>query len=367
MAEVVLENVDKVYPGGVRAVSQLSLQVADGELVVLLGPSGCGKSTTLRMIAGLEAVTSGRISIAGRTVHGVRPKDRNVAMVFQNRALYPQMSVYRNMAFGLKLRKVPNNEIDARVRRAAEILELGELLDRRPGTLSGGEQQRVALGRAIVRCPAVFLFDEPLANLDAQLRVQMRLEIGRLQGRLGTTMFYVTHDQLEATSIGRRIAVIDEGTVQQVGDPATLYDSPANRFVAGFIGTPSMNFFSGRIGRTDRGLVFEAEDGFVLPISPARVAAMEAYYDRPVTMGLRPEEIGSPDAERAEGAPRLVGRVEMVEPMGPDSCVHLRVGRTPVVIRVDSRRSLCPGQAASPAVLPDRAHFFDPQTGKGLV
>ena len=367
MADVIFNDVTKVYPGGVRAIDRLSLDVADGELVVLVGPSGSGKTTTLRMVAGLEAVTSGSIAIGGRVVNDVAPKDRDVAMVFQNHALYPHMTVHRNMAFGLKLRRLPRKEIDARVGEAAGILELGDLLDRRPGTLSGGQRQRVAVGRAIVRKPALFLLDEPLSNLDAQLRAQMRAEIGRLHGRLGTTMLYVTHDQLEAMTIGHRIVVLNQGAVQQVGDAVSLYDSPANRFVAGFIGTPAMNFFEGHIRRQQERLVFAATDGFVLPIPEAKAKRLAAYRDRAVTLGIRPEDVGSTAAEQLDGAPRIPARVELVEPIGRQSLVHLNAGRTRFVSQVDSERRCRVGDRAAPAVLVNRAHFFDAETDRRLV
>jgi len=366
MAELIFNDVTKVYPGGVRAVGGLSLEVAPGELVVLVGPSGCGKTTTLRMAAGLEEVTSGSISIGGRVVNDVAPKDRNVAMVFQNYALYPHMTVRRNMAFGLKLRRLPRKEIDRRVGEAAKILGLEDLLDRRPETLSGGQRQRVAVGRAIVRKPALFLLDEPLSNLDPQLRAEMRAEIGRLHARLGTTMIYVTHDQLEARTIGNRIVVLNEGVVQQVGDPVTLYETPANRFVAGFVGTPPMNFFDGHIRREEDRLVFAATDAFVLPTPEHKARQLAAYQDRAVTLGIRPEDIGSVAAEEAAEAPRIPARVELIEPIGPEYHVHLRTGRTRFVSRVDSKRRFRVGQQTAPAVLMDRAHFFDAESERTL-
>ena len=257
MAQVKIEHVDKVYPGNVKAVDDVSLEIKDGEFVALVGPSGCGKSTTLRMVAGLEEISQGTITIGGQVVNDVPPKDRDIAMVFQNYALYPHMTVRENMAFGLKLRKFPKDEIARRVDEAAKILGIGDLLDRRPKALSGGQRQRVAVGRAIVRKPAVFLFDEPLSNLDAKMRIQMRVEISRLHAQLGATMLYVTHDQVEAMTMGQRIVVMKEGVVQQVDDPIALYDRPVNRFVAGFIGTPPMNFIEGTIQKEELGWVFE--------------------------------------------------------------------------------------------------------------
>src|SRR5262245_37140059 len=263
MAQVQLEQVSKVYPGGVAAVREVTLDIADGEFVALVGPSGCGKTTTLRMIAGLEDVSAGSIRIGGRVVNKVHPKDRDIAMVFQNYALYPHMTVYENMAFGLKLRKMPKDEIDRRVREAAEILNLGHLLERRPKALSGGQRQRVAVGRAIVRKPHVFLFDEPLSNLDAKLRVQMRVELKRLHDRLQTTMVYVTHDQVEAMTMGDRICVMKDGDVQQVAPPLELYHNPVNKFVAGFIGNPPMNFADVKVESKGGDIVLK-HDAFTL-------------------------------------------------------------------------------------------------------
>ena len=367
MAEVNFEKVQKVYPGGIRAVGELSLRVADGELVVIVGPSGCGKSTTLRMVAGLEQVTSGTISIGRRVVNKLPPKDRDVAMVFQNYALYPQMTVYQNMAFGLKLRKVAAKQIDARIRQAATILELDGLLDRRPAALSGGERQRVALGRAIVRKPTAFLFDEPLSNVDAQLRAQMRVQIDRLHTQLGTTMLYVTHDQSEAMTMGDRVVVLNRGVVQQVADPITLYNSPANRFVAGFIGTPSMNFLTGRIRRQDDRLVFQAAGEFTLPIPEAKRQSLATYQDREITIGIRPEHIGSPTAEQSAGAPRLRATVELVEPLGAETYVYLKTDAAEIVSRVDSQHQFHVGQQTAPAVLSQHAHFFDPITEETIA
>jgi multiple sugar transport system ATP-binding protein len=366
MANVTLEHVDKVYPGGVKAVVGVNLVVHDGEFVVLVGPSGCGKSTTLRMVAGLEQITAGTIRIGDRVVNDVPPKDRDIAMVFQNYALYPHMTVRENMAFGLKLRKFPKREIEARVQEAAAILGLGELLDRRPKALSGGQRQRVAVGRAIVRKPAVFLFDEPLSNLDAKMRVQMRVEISRLHRQLGATMIYVTHDQVEAMTMGERIVVMKDGVVQQVDNPIQMYDQPANKFVAGFIGTPQMNFFDGQIHATGATLTFESSQGLQLPVPQDRQTALVAYRDKPVVLGLRPEDIGSSAAEQLSGAPRIRALVEVVEPMGSESYVHFKLGDTPFVSRVDAHRKFQLGQTADPAVFITKAHFFDPQTDRRI-
>ena len=365
MAEVALEQVWKIYDGGVEAVKDVNLQVKDGEFLVLVGPSGCGKSTTLRMVAGLEEISRGTVRIGERVVNDVPPKDRDIAMVFQNYALYPHMTVYDNMAFGLKLRKYKKDEIDRRVKEAAEILGIGELLDRRPKALSGGQRQRVAVGRAIVRKPAVFLFDEPLSNLDAKMRVQMRVEINQLHSRLQTTMIYVTHDQIEAMTMGDRIVVMKDGIVQQVADPITLYDQPANRFVAGFIGTPPMNFFDGEI-RDAGGLVFH-EENFNLPVPAAWKEQLSGYVGKKITLGVRPEDIGSTVAEAVEGAPRIKAKVEVVEPMGSESYVHMNTGKHRFISRADAHRVFKEGQDADLAMFLDKAHFFDAETEKKVV
>jgi len=366
MAKVFLEHVDKVYPGNVKAVDDFNLEIRDGEFVVLVGPSGCGKSTLLRMVAGLEEISAGTIRIGDRVVNDVPPKDRDIAMVFQNYALYPHMTVRENMAFGLKLRKFPKKEIEARVQEAAAILGLGELLERRPKALSGGQRQRVAVGRAIVRKPAVFLFDEPLSNLDAKMRVQMRVEISRLHQQLGTTMIYVTHDQVEAMTMGERIVVMKDGVVQQVDAPIQMYDRPCNKFVAGFIGTPQMNFFGGQIRAAGVALLFEGSGGLRLPVPEDQKPALTAYRDQPVILGLRPEDIGSAAAEQLAGAPRIRATVEVVEPMGSESYIHFKIGDTPFVSRVDAHGKFPVGQTAEPAVFIGKAHFFDPQTERRI-
>jgi len=367
MAEVVLTDVDKMYPGNVKAVSDFTLEIPDGEFVVLVGPSGCGKSTTLRMVAGLEEITSGQISIGGRIVNDVPPKDRDIAMVFQNYALYPHMTVYKNMAFGLKLRKFPKAEIDARIQEAAKILGLTDLLDRRPKALSGGQRQRVAVGRAIVRKPAVFLFDEPLSNLDAKLRVQMRVEISQLHNQLAATMIYVTHDQVEAMTMGSRIVVMKDGFIQQVADPITLYDSPVNLFVAGFIGTPPMNFFPGQVITEDGQLGFQADCGFEITVPAPKVDAVSPYNGRPVILGIRPEDIGSAAAESLDGAPKITATVNVIEPMGSESYVYLTAGDTSFISRVDAHRKFTIGAEAAPAVFIDKVQFFDPETEERIV
>jgi len=366
MASVTLKEVTKVYPGNVTAVSEFNLEIQDGEFVVLVGPSGCGKSTTLRMVAGLEEITTGKIQIGDRVVNDVPPKDRDIAMVFQNYALYPHMTVHDNMAFGLKLRKFPKKEIAERIHDAARILGLEELLERRPKALSGGQRQRVAVGRAIVRKPAVFLFDEPLSNLDAKLRVQMRVEISQLHSQLDATMIYVTHDQVEAMTMGDRIVVMKDGIVHQVADPITLYDDPADRFVAGFIGTPPMNFFEGRLTGSNGSLAFVAEGGLTLP-APAGIGdKLAAYRDKPITLGLRPEDVGSALAEQHAG-PQLRARVDVVEPMGSESYVYLTVGGTSFISRADSHKQFQVGTEIAMPVFMDKARFFDAESEKRIV
>ena len=345
MAEVVLEDVCKCYEGGARAVDRFSLVIRDSEFLVLVGPSGCGKSTTLRMIAGLEDITSGTISIGGRCVNAVPPKDRDIAMVFQNYALYPHMTVYDNMAFGLKLRRVPRREIEARVLEAADILGLGEYLKRLPKNLSGGQRQRVAVGRAIVRKPQVFLFDEPLSNLDAKLRVEMRGEISRLHRQLNATMVYVTHDQVEAMTMGDRIVVMDKGTIQQVAPPLEVYQRPANLFVAGFIGTPPMNVIPMERERA-RGL------GLAVAGLPARAL-----------LGFRPEAVESVGSAEAAGV--LRGTVDVVEPMGAETFVQVVMeGGARFVARVPAEWRGQPGTEAAFALNAEKAHLFDAETGQ---
>ena len=359
MAEVKLNSVTKTFAGGVVAVNDASIEVADREFVVLVGPSGCGKSTFLRMIAGLEDATSGEIYIDGRLVNDVAPKDRDIAMVFQNYALYPHMSVFENMAFGLKLRKYPKEEISERVHEAAQILGIEQLLERKPKALSGGQRQRVAVGRAIVRKPKVFLFDEPLSNLDAKLRVQMRTEISKLHSRLQATMIYVTHDQTEAMTMGDRIVVLKDGLIQQVADPMTLYDSPVNKFVAGFIGSPSMNFIEGKLSR-DGGLHLD-EGTFKAKVPAHAEEKLEAHVGKEVVFGVRPEAIH----EKAAGGvgDEKVGfsaTVEVVEPMGNETIVYVTTGKTPIVARLVTRKEIKPDSQIELIVDMRRVHFFDP-------
>ncbi len=367
MAKVVLEHVYKIYPGNVTAVHDANLEIDDEEFVVLVGPSGCGKSTTLRMIAGLEEITRGDIFIDGRKINDVPPKNRDIAMVFQNYALYPHMTVYKNMAFGLKLRKFPKDEIDRRVRDAADILGIGELLERKPKELSGGQRQRVAVGRAIVRKPKAFLFDEPLSNLDAKMRVQMRTEISKLHTRLAATMIYVTHDQVEAMTMGDRIVVMKDGLIQQVAPPLELYDQPANMFVAGFIGSPPMNFFEGRIEQRD-GACWFIEDHFRVKLDDNAAKRMVSRAGQLVVFGIRPEDINDavfvsqPKPEHC-----IQARVEVVEPMGAEVFIYLNTGRHAFIARVDGHDQAEVDQQLQLVLDMKKAHFFDPSTGEALV
>jgi multiple sugar transport system ATP-binding protein len=362
MASVQLKNLNKTFGGGVHAVVDVNLEIGNGEFIVLVGPSGCGKSTTLRMIAGLEDVTRGTVSIDGRVVNDVPPKDRNIAMVFQNYALYPHMTVYENMAFALRLRNEPKPEIDRRVREAGEILDIGSILDRKPRQLSGGQRQRVAVGRAIVRHPRVFLFDEPLSNLDAKLRVQTRKEIARMHRQLDATMIYVTHDQVEAMTMGDRIVVMSAGLIQQIGAPLDLYENPANQFVAGFIGSPAMNFIAGTVEERDGELAIRAPDaGLHVPL-PASARAQFAG-DR-VVVGVRPEDVyleGAtmlpPDIVFAEAV------IDAVEPMGNEVFVYASAGTSELVARVAPDRLPRAEERLRLVLDRDRLHYFDAASG----
>jgi multiple sugar transport system ATP-binding protein len=371
MVDVVLEKVSKVYPGGVQAVREISLHVKSGEFVVLVGPSGCGKSTTLRMIAGLEEITEGIIRIGDRVVNDVPPKDRDIAMVFQNYALYPHMTVYKNMAFALKLRKFPKAEIDKRVRDAAEILGIGELLNRRPKALSGGQRQRVAVGRAIVRHPKASLFDEPLSNLDAKLRVEMRAELKRLHRRLGTTTIYVTHDQEEAMTLGDRIVVMKDGVVHQAGAPLEVYERPVNRFVAGFVGTPPMNFLEGRLLEEGGELWFD-EGASKLRIPAGTSAAARGWAGKDVVMGIRPEATAAESPQQPPGAAEagdvLPVSIGVVEPLGEKMDLYVSTPRHPhIVARVPARRDLAAGTDIRLRINMDKVHLFEPgEEGKNI-
>ncbi|HEX5724477.1 MAG TPA: sn-glycerol-3-phosphate ABC transporter ATP-binding protein UgpC [Longimicrobiaceae bacterium] len=371
MASIRLEGIRKVYREGAAhvAVDDASFSVDDGELVVLVGPSGSGKSTLLRMIAGLESITGGRLSIGDRVVNEVAPRDRDIAMVFQSYALYPHMTVRENLGFALRLRKTPRAEVERRVRAAAEVLGLDAILDRKPRQLSGGQRQRVALGRAIVRDPEVFLFDEPLSNLDAKLRVQMRAEIAALHRRLGATMVYVTHDQVEAMTLGDRIVVLHQGRIQQIDTPLALYDHPANRFVAGFIGSPAMNFFDGALVAEGGGLAFRAAGGgpaFALPEPWA--ARLRGYGEQEIVLGIRPESLY---AARGRPADAPLAEAEFVvdglEPLGNEVFVHAHAGAHTATARVAPQPLPAPAEPLSLALDLGRLHFFDPRTEESLA
>lgn len=361
MASVTYKNVYKRF-GDFTAVEDLSIEIADKEFVVFVGPSGCGKSTSLRMLAGLEEISDGEILIGDRVVNDVPPKDRDIAMVFQSYALYPHMSVYDNMAFGLKLRKTPKAEIDRRVKEAADILGLMPLLDRKPKALSGGQRQRVAVGRAIVREPSVFLMDEPLSNLDAKLRVSARAEISKLHKRLGTTFIYVTHDQVEAMTMGDRIMVIADGILQQIDSPRNLYNTPNNVFVAGFIGSPSMNFFDATLVGED-GNIFADTGDFRMPIPENRKPALRDYVSKEVILGIRPENIhGAGFAPPNITAAKVEGNVEVVELLGHELHLYVNCGKNSFVSIVDTRMAPSVGNQVDLVVDVDRMHVFDKAT-----
>jgi len=390
VAQVTLDQVSKVYPNGFEAVKDLSVEIEDGEFLVLVGPSGCGKSTALRMVAGLEEITSGELRIAGRRVNEAAPKDRDIAMVFQNYALYPHMTVFDNIAFALKLAKVPKAEIEQRVQKAAEILELTENLERKPGQLSGGQRQRVAMGRAIVRQPAAFLMDEPLSNLDAKLRVQMRAEIARIQRELGVTTIYVTHDQVEAMTMGDRVAVLKDGILQQVDTPQNLYDEPDNVFVAAFIGSPSMNLYEGTLTQTGEGASLKlGSQAIAVPASVLeRKPSLKDNLGKTVTVGIRPEDME--DATLEPDHPmdqRIKTDVELVEALGSELMVHASIDApkvhsgdpdvaeevtgtssemTPLVARFSPRSRVSRGETIDVAIDAANLYFFDAETGLTL-
>jgi multiple sugar transport system ATP-binding protein len=362
MAIVELENVLKRY-GEVTAVQEFSLTTKDGEFVVLVGPSGCGKTTTMRMIAGLEAITAGSIRIGGQDVVGMIPRERDVAMVFQNYALFPHMNVFGNMAFGLRLRKLPKQQIEDQVNRAAKILGIENLLLRKPKELSGGQRQRVALGRAIVREPRVFLMDEPLSNIDAKLRVEMRGEIVKLQRRLGVTTFYVTHDQVEALSMGDRVVVMLDGRVQQVGTPKELYNKPINRFVAGFIGSPAMNFVRVRIGRDG---VASAGQDFELLLAPSLAEKVDLMHLDEVLVGIRPEHLKI-QKDGSVGRNFIRGRVEVVEPQGSTTIIQFTAGAdNRLIALINEQIEAEPGSPLTLSVATDAIYVFDPATDRSI-
>jgi multiple sugar transport system ATP-binding protein len=360
MAELRLEHVYKIYDNNVVAVKDFNLHIKDKEFIVFVGPSGCGKSTTLRMIAGLEEISKGDLYIDGKRMNDVAPKDRDIAMVFQNYALYPHMSVYDNMAFGLKLRKFPKDEIDRRVREAARILGLEQYLDRKPKALSGGQRQRVALGRAIVRDAKVFLMDEPLSNLDAKLRVQMRAEIAKLHQRLGTTTIYVTHDQTEAMTMATRLVVMKDGVIQQVGTPKEVYEKPENIFVGGFIGSPAMNFLKGVL---QDGVFVIGDVKIAVPEGKMKVLREQGYVGKEVILGIRPEDFhDEPVFIEASQNTKITAHVEVAELMGAEIMVYSQINGQEFVARVDARTEIKPGQTVELALDMNKAHFFDVNT-----
>ncbi|MCR1843078.1 ABC transporter ATP-binding protein [Murimonas intestini] len=364
MASLSLEHICKAYPNGFEAVKDFSLEIADKEFIIFVGPSGCGKSTTLRMIAGLEEITSGTLKIGDRVVNDVEPKDRDIAMVFQNYALYPHMTVYDNMAFGLKLRKVPKDQIDKMVKEAAKILDLEKLLDRKPKALSGGQRQRVAMGRAIVRDPKVFLMDEPLSNLDAKLRVQMRIEIAKLHERLGATIIYVTHDQTEAMTLGTRIVVMKDGVVQQVDTPQNLYNNPNNLFVAGFIGSPQMNFMDADV-HEKAGDIYLKVGSHDIKLPPAKAKKVKdgGYVGKTVVLGIRPEDVH--DSQMfIESSPETVvdATIRVYELLGAEVFLYFDVENFPMTARVDPRTTARTGDKVRFALDAEKIHVFDKET-----
>ena len=379
MASLSLKNVCKVYPNGFEAVKDFNLEIADQEFIIFVGPSGCGKSTTLRMIAGLEDISSGELKIGDRVVNDVEPKDRDIAMVFQNYALYPHMSVFDNMAFGLKLRKVPKDEIKKLVEEAAKILDISHLLDRKPKALSGGQRQRVALGRAIVRDPQVFLLDEPLSNLDAKLRAQMRTELSKLHKKLGTTFIYVTHDQTEAMTMGDRIVVMKDGYIQQIDSPINLYENPVNKFVAGFIGSPQMNFIPAKLimangkytvefgsedTKTSRGRKFYVE----LPSAKADNEGLKYYVDKEVILGIRPENIHDEEMFLSTAKTGMIeATVDVTEMLGAETFLYLTCEGIPLTARVSPRCTARPQDTVKLALDPNKIHLFDASDEHSLL
>ena len=359
MAEVILKNICKIYDGGVKAVDNVNIDIKDREFVVLVGPSGCGKSTTLRMVAGLEDISSGELLIDGKLVNDIPPKDRDIAMVFQNYALYPHMTVYDNMAFGLKIRKFPKEEIDQRVREAAKLLDIEALLERKPKALSGGQRQRVAVGRAIVRNPKVFLFDEPLSNLDAKLRVQMRAEISGLHNRLQATMIYVTHDQVEALTMADKIVVMKLGVIQQIGGPMELYNEPDNKFVAGFIGSPPMNFMVVAVEEKDGKTILKS-DSFYLDVTAEQAKFLAPYVGKKVTFGIRPEDVEY--SHTAQDGKTINGAVSVVEPLGSETQVYVATDGANIVGKIDPTVIPTVGEQVALICNMEKARFFDLDT-----
>ncbi|MGA1869525.1 MAG: ABC transporter ATP-binding protein [bacterium] len=364
MARVRLKNIKKIYPNGFNAIHGMDLDIRDGEFMVLVGPSGCAKSTILRMIAGLEDITEGELFLNDKIVNDLAPAERNVAMVFQNYALYPHMTVFNNMAYGLKARKIKKNEIKKRVLNAADILGLLEYLDKKPRHLSGGQRQRVAIGRVIVREPQVFLFDEPLSNLDAQLRVQMRAEIIKIQKSLGTTMIYVTHDQIEAMTMGDRICVMNEGSILQIDEPMKLYDHPANKFVATFIGSPPINIFKGYIISQNGSLLFETE-GMRVRLPNDRNKILQPYIDKEIEMGIRPEHIFIEEGDSPR-TNQINAEITLVELMGNEKIIHANYARNTIVVRAHPYCTVYKGENHRLRIDANFCHFFTPDTGSAL-
>ena len=369
MAGLSLKNVCKVYPNGFVAVKDFNLEIEDKEFIIFVGPSGCGKSTTLRMIAGLEEISSGELWIGDRLVNDVEPKDRDIAMVFQNYALYPHMSVYDNMAFGLKLRKVPKAEIEKLVREAARILDIEHLLDRKPKALSGGQRQRVAMGRAIVRHPKVFLMDEPLSNLDAKLRVQMRIEISKLHQRLGTTIIYVTHEQTEAMTLGTRIVVLKDGIIQQVDSPQNLYDKPCNKFVAGFIGSPQMNLIDASLVEEGGAVVVKfADNAIKLPEAKGKVLKEKGYVGKEVVFGIRPEDIHDDEMFISTTPDSVIeADIRVYEMLGAEVFLYFDIAEANFTARVNPRTTARPGDTVKFALDLSKIHIFDKETEQVIL
>ncbi|HIW21009.1 MAG TPA: sn-glycerol-3-phosphate ABC transporter ATP-binding protein UgpC [Candidatus Dorea intestinavium] len=369
MASLSLKNINKVYPNGFQAVKDFNMEIADREFIIFVGPSGCGKSTTLRMIAGLEDITSGTLEIDGKVMNDVEPKDRDIAMVFQNYALYPHMTVYDNMAFGLKLRKVPKDEIDKKVKEAAKILDLEKLLDRKPKALSGGQRQRVAMGRAIVRNPKVFLMDEPLSNLDAKLRVQMRIEISRLHENLGATMIYVTHDQTEAMTLGTRIVVMKDGVIQQVDTPQNLYNNPDNLFVAGFIGSPHMNFIDAKVSVEGENAYLLFEDyKLEVPVTKKKALIQGGYNGKTVVLGIRPEDVHDEESFINTSKNSVIkSTLKFYELLGAEVFLYFDIAGTQMTARVNPRTTIKTGDLATLAFDMSKIHLFDKETELKIV
>jgi len=364
MANLSLRNLTKIYPGGVKAVDNLSLEIGGQEFVVFVGPSGCGKTTTLRMIAGLEEITGGDLYMDEKRINDIPPKDRDMAMVFQNYALYPHMSVYDNIAFGLKLRKIPKQEIRRRIEETAKMLEIDHLLNRKPKALSGGQRQRVAMGRAIVRDPNVFLLDEPLSNLDAALRDQIRTELIGLYRRLATTFIYVTHDQIEAMTLGTRIVVMKDGVVQQADSPDAVYENPANMFVAGFIGSPKMNFFSVEIEALDgSSLLRFGKARIPVPAGKSGALLKSGLPRKKIILGIRPEHIKCSRPEARQNTPAIPAKREITEMRGGDSILHFKYEGIPIVARMESGESRELGESCNIYLAPERIHLFDEESG----